>query len=62
MSTEVSPIELHPDAIIVRGPKTTDKSYTVTLEVGEYERLQVAQLLAQSTDKVPTVRFNYETR
>ena len=39
-------IILHPDKIKVRGPNI-DGGYTVTLEIGEYEKAQVAQLILE---------------
>jgi len=38
-------ILLTADKIHVRGPKTTDNSYSITFEIGEYEREKVAELL-----------------
>jgi len=36
---------LHPDKIRVNGPKV-DGSYTLSFDIGEYERLEVAKLIA----------------
>lgn len=50
-------ITLHPDKVSVRGPNV-DGGWTVTLSIGEYEKLQVAQLVV--SDELPTVEFKNE--
>lgn len=42
-------VELLSDKIVVRGPKV-DGGYSVTFEVGSYEQVNVAKLLALPTD------------
>ena len=49
---------LHPDKVKVRGPNI-DGGWSVTLEIGEYEKVQVAQLIAE--DDLPIVEFKRET-
>ena len=48
------PIKFSADKVKVYGPKL-DGSYTVTLEVGEYEKVNVARLLALPTDEVKKI-------
>lgn len=50
-------ITLHPDKIRFRGPNV-DGGWTVTLEIGEYEKVQVAQLMVE--DGIPIVEFKNE--
>ena len=38
-------VTLHPDKIKANGPKV-DGSYTLSFDIGEYERLEVAKLIA----------------
>lgn len=47
-------VKLKADKVKVYGPKI-DGSYTVTLEVGEYEREAVASLFTLSTSEVVNV-------
>lgn len=42
-------ILLHPDKIKINGPKV-DNSYTISFDIGEYERELIAQLVALPTD------------
>ncbi len=42
-------ILLHPDKIKINGPKV-DNSYSITFDIGEYEREMIAQLVALSVD------------
>lgn len=53
----VDMITLHPDKIKVRGPNV-DGGWSVTLEIGEYEKVQVAQLVVE--DELPIVEFKTE--
>jgi len=38
-------VTLHPDRIRINGPKV-DNSYTLSFDIGEYERTEVAKLIA----------------
>lgn len=51
-------ITLHPDKISVRG-QGVDGGWTVTLSIGEYEKVQVAQLVVE--DELPLVEFKSES-
>ena len=56
-------IQFNADKIRVSGPKI-DGSYTVTFEIGEYEQLKVAELLAvpqQTNVKVRVEESNTDT-
>ena len=50
-------IILHPDKVSVRGPNV-DGGWTISLSIGEYEKIQVAQLIAE--DDLPIVEFKRE--
>jgi len=45
-------VEIKADSFYVRGPKKTDGSYSFTFETGEYEKLNIAKLLAIPHDSV----------
>lgn len=45
-------IELLADNVQVSGPRKTDGSYTIKLETGEYEAINVAKLMALPRDVV----------
>lgn len=44
-------IEFMADRVSITGPKGTDNSFVVKLDVGEYMAQQVAMLLVLSTEK-----------
>lgn len=44
-------ILVHPDQIKIRGPKV-DGGYTITLELGEYERDEVAEIVKLPQEKL----------
>ena len=53
-------IKFHADRVSIRGPKSTDNSYVVTFECGEYTRQDVQALLGLEPGQVLTVTVEVE--
>lgn len=47
-------LNLTADKVLIRGPKV-DGSYVISLEVGEYEKLKLMDILKLKTDEVVKV-------
>jgi len=48
------------DRVSIRGPKSTDNSYVVTFECGEYTRQEIQALLGLEPGQVLTVTVETE--